>query len=157
MSVRGLPHTLISVLMTICFSLRYCPTCKEQREASKQMSVWRLPHTLVIQLKRFSFRNALWRDKIDKLVEFPVRWVLTDIASCFIAMFLFGLLGLWVYSYVGKETSVLKHTCTHTHTQTFLHTHTHTHMLAHTHTHARIRVCMHTYTHMYTHTLLFLS
>ena len=92
MSVRGLPHTLISVLMTICFSLRYCPTCKEQREASKQMSVWRLPHTLVIQLKRFSFRNALWRDKIDKLVEFPVRWVLTGTASCFIAVFLFGLL-----------------------------------------------------------------
>ena len=41
------------------------------------MSVWRLPHTLVIQLKRFSFRNALWRDKIDKLVEFPIRWAVS--------------------------------------------------------------------------------
>lgn len=51
----------------------YCPSCKEHREATKQMSIWRLPHTLIIQLKRFSFRNFIWRDKIDKMVEFPVR------------------------------------------------------------------------------------
>ncbi|XP_060079389.1 ubiquitin carboxyl-terminal hydrolase 19-like [Ylistrum balloti] len=51
----------------------YCPRCKEHREATKQMSIWRLPHTLIIQLKRFSFRNFIWRDKIDKMVEFPVR------------------------------------------------------------------------------------
>ncbi|KAK7102274.1 ubiquitin carboxyl-terminal hydrolase 19-like [Littorina saxatilis] len=51
----------------------YCPQCKEHREASKQMSVWRLPHTLIIQLKRFSFRNVIMREKINKLVEFPVR------------------------------------------------------------------------------------
>ncbi|XP_074644524.1 ubiquitin carboxyl-terminal hydrolase 19-like isoform X2 [Tubulanus polymorphus] len=51
----------------------YCPQCKEHREATKQMSIWRLPHTLIIQLKRFSFRNFIWRDKIDKLVEFPIR------------------------------------------------------------------------------------
>ncbi|XP_021369887.1 ubiquitin carboxyl-terminal hydrolase 19-like isoform X2 [Mizuhopecten yessoensis] len=51
----------------------YCPRCKEHREATKQMSIWRLPHTLIIQLKRFSFRNFIWRDKIDKMVDFPVR------------------------------------------------------------------------------------
>lgn len=51
----------------------YCPRCKKHQEASKQMSVWRLPHTLVVQLKRFSFRNFIWRDKIDKMVDFPVR------------------------------------------------------------------------------------
>ncbi|XP_013408956.1 ubiquitin carboxyl-terminal hydrolase 19 [Lingula anatina] len=51
----------------------YCPQCKQHREATKQMSLWKLPHILIIQLKRFSFRNFIWRDKIDKMVQFPVR------------------------------------------------------------------------------------
>ncbi|KAI8511089.1 Ubiquitin carboxyl-terminal hydrolase 19 [Branchiostoma belcheri] len=50
----------------------YCPGCKQHREATKQMSLWRLPHTLIIQLKRFSFRNLIWRDKITKMVQFPL-------------------------------------------------------------------------------------
>ncbi|KAI9557505.1 hypothetical protein GHT06_017333 [Daphnia sinensis] len=50
----------------------YCPKCKEHREATKQMSLWRLPEILTIQLKRFSFRNLLWRDKIDQKVHFPI-------------------------------------------------------------------------------------
>lgn len=51
----------------------YCPVCKEHREATKQLSIWRLPHILIIQMKRFSFRNFIWRDKIDKMVNFPTR------------------------------------------------------------------------------------
>lgn len=51
----------------------YCPQCKEHREATKQLSIWRLPHTLIIQLKRFSFGNISWRDKVDKMVNFPTR------------------------------------------------------------------------------------
>ncbi|XP_022081402.1 ubiquitin carboxyl-terminal hydrolase 19-like [Acanthaster planci] len=51
----------------------YCPQCKEHREATKQMSLWRLPSSLIIQLKRFSFKNMIWRDKIDKLVRYPIR------------------------------------------------------------------------------------
>lgn len=51
----------------------YCPRCKEHREATKQLSLWRLPIVLIIQLKRFSFKNLIWRDKIDKMVDFPVR------------------------------------------------------------------------------------
>lgn len=51
----------------------YCPQCKAHREATKQMSLWRLPPILIVQLKRFSFKNLIWRDKIDKMVEFPVR------------------------------------------------------------------------------------
>ncbi|XP_013772664.1 ubiquitin carboxyl-terminal hydrolase 19-like isoform X1 [Limulus polyphemus] len=51
----------------------YCPRCKEHREATKQLSLWRLPPVLIIQLKRFSFKNLIWRDKIDKMVEFPLR------------------------------------------------------------------------------------
>lgn len=30
---------------------------------------------LIVQLKRFSFRSFIWRDKINDLVEFPVRCV----------------------------------------------------------------------------------
>lgn len=51
----------------------YCPHCKAHREATKQLSVWRLPEVLIIHLKRFSFRNILFKDKITKLVEFPLR------------------------------------------------------------------------------------
>ena len=39
------------------------------------MSLWRLPEILTIQLKRFSFRNLLWRDKIDQKVNFPIEYV----------------------------------------------------------------------------------
>ncbi|CAG2116328.1 unnamed protein product, partial [Medioppia subpectinata] len=37
----------------------YCPKCKESQQATKQITLWRLPQILVIQLKRFSFRNIL--------------------------------------------------------------------------------------------------
>ncbi|XP_052779874.1 ubiquitin carboxyl-terminal hydrolase 19-like [Mya arenaria] len=60
----------------------FCSQCKEHREASKQLSTWRLPHTLIIQLKRFSFRNFIWRDKIDKMVNFPTRGL--DLSSYYI-------------------------------------------------------------------------
>ncbi|XP_054627537.1 ubiquitin carboxyl-terminal hydrolase 19-like [Dunckerocampus dactyliophorus] len=51
----------------------YCPKCQQHREASKQLLLWRLPNILIIQLKRFSFRNFIWRDKINDMVDFPVR------------------------------------------------------------------------------------
>ncbi|XP_043220870.1 ubiquitin carboxyl-terminal hydrolase 19-like isoform X2 [Amphibalanus amphitrite] len=52
----------------------YCPRCKAHREAEKQLSLWRLPLNLIIQLKRFSFKESFYgRDKIDRMVEFPVR------------------------------------------------------------------------------------
>jgi len=51
----------------------YCPRCKTHREAEKQMSLWRTPLNLIIQLKRFSFKDFIYRDKIDKMVEFPVK------------------------------------------------------------------------------------
>lgn len=65
----GCPLVLTSA--TMCF--RYCPQCKQHREASKQLLLWRLPNVLIVQLKRFSFRSFIWRDKINDLVEFPVR------------------------------------------------------------------------------------
>lgn len=51
----------------------FCPECKQHREATKQISVWRLPPYLVIHLKRFSFKNLLWREKLDFFVEYPVK------------------------------------------------------------------------------------
>ena len=51
----------------------YCPRCKTHREATKQLSVWRLPRYVIVQLKRFSYRNMLWCDKVDRNVNFPLR------------------------------------------------------------------------------------
>ncbi|CAF93184.1 unnamed protein product, partial [Tetraodon nigroviridis] len=60
----------------------YCPKCQQHREASKQLLLWRLPNVLIIQLKRFSFRSFIWRDKINDMVDFPIRqlvpWPLLD-------------------------------------------------------------------------------
>lgn len=61
------------VLTSPLSPIRYCPQCKQHREASKQLLLWRLPNVLIVQLKRFSFRSFIWRDKINDLVEFPVR------------------------------------------------------------------------------------
>jgi len=49
----------------------YCSSCKEHVRALKTMELWRLPSVLVVHLKRFEFRNALRRDKLDTLVDFP--------------------------------------------------------------------------------------
>lgn len=50
----------------------FCPRCKVHREATKKLTIWRLPQILVIQLKRFSFRNILFRDKLNDFVDFPL-------------------------------------------------------------------------------------
>ncbi|KAL8150318.1 hypothetical protein V2J09_020126 [Rumex salicifolius] len=49
----------------------YCPGCKEHREASKKLDLWRLPEILVIHLKRFSYSRYL-KNKLDTYVNFPV-------------------------------------------------------------------------------------
>jgi len=50
----------------------YCPQCKKHEQATKQLSLWSLPDILIIQLKRFSFKNYLWKDKIDRFIDFPI-------------------------------------------------------------------------------------
>ncbi|XP_045386198.1 ubiquitin carboxyl-terminal hydrolase 4 isoform X2 [Lemur catta] len=50
----------------------YCPTCKKHQQATKKFDLWALPKILVVHLKRFSY-NRYWRDKLDTVVEFPVR------------------------------------------------------------------------------------
>eukprot|EP00268_Persea_americana_P027801 TRINITY_DN27076_c0_g1_i2.p1 TRINITY_DN27076_c0_g1~~TRINITY_DN27076_c0_g1_i2.p1 ORF type:complete len:926 (-),score=172.52 TRINITY_DN27076_c0_g1_i2:429-3206(-) len=49
----------------------YCPTCKEHRQATKKLDLWRLPDILVVHLKRFSYSRYL-KNKLDTFVNFPL-------------------------------------------------------------------------------------
>ncbi|CAM0873691.1 unnamed protein product [Alopecurus aequalis] len=49
----------------------YCPRCKDQRQASKKLDLWRLPEVLVIHLKRFSFSRST-KHKLETFVNFPI-------------------------------------------------------------------------------------
>ncbi|BBN05563.1 hypothetical protein MPTK1_3g14190 [Marchantia polymorpha subsp. ruderalis] len=49
----------------------YCPRCKEHRQASKKLDLWRLPEILVVHLKRFSYSRYL-KNKLETFVNFPV-------------------------------------------------------------------------------------
>ncbi|KAL5700248.1 ubiquitinyl hydrolase 1 [Ranunculus cassubicifolius] len=48
-----------------------CPQCKEQRQASKKLDLWRLPEVLVIHLKRFSYNRSM-KHKLETYVNFPI-------------------------------------------------------------------------------------
>ncbi|KAM9326758.1 ubiquitin carboxyl-terminal hydrolase 4 [Gastrophryne carolinensis] len=50
----------------------YCPRCRKHQRATKKFDLWSLPKILVVHLKRFSY-NRYWRDKLDAVVEFPIR------------------------------------------------------------------------------------
>ncbi|XP_066212303.1 ubiquitin carboxyl-terminal hydrolase 11 isoform X1 [Saccopteryx leptura] len=50
----------------------YCPSCKQHQLATKKLDLWALPETLIIHLKRFSY-TKFSREKLDTLVEFPIR------------------------------------------------------------------------------------
>ncbi|CAN6311507.1 unnamed protein product [Urochloa humidicola] len=49
----------------------YCPGCKEHRQASKKLDLWRLPEILVVHLKRFSYSRYM-KNKLDTFVNFPI-------------------------------------------------------------------------------------
>ncbi|KAI9402072.1 hypothetical protein POPTR_001G214800v4 [Populus trichocarpa] len=49
----------------------YCPSCKQHRQASKKLDLWRLPEILVIHLKRFSYTHSA-KNKLETYVDFPV-------------------------------------------------------------------------------------
>ena len=55
----------------------YCPGCKDFRQASKQLELWKIPECLVIHLKRFSY-NAYWRDKLDSFINYPLELDMTE-------------------------------------------------------------------------------
>ncbi|KAI2644215.1 Ubiquitin carboxyl-terminal hydrolase 15 [Labeo rohita] len=45
------------------------------QQATKKLDLWSLPPVLVVHLKRFSYSRYM-RDKLDSLVDFPLRYVL---------------------------------------------------------------------------------
>ncbi|CAL9751500.1 unnamed protein product [Musa acuminata subsp. burmannicoides] len=49
----------------------YCPSCKEHRQATKKLDLWRLPEILVVHLKRFSYSRFM-KNKLDTFVNFSV-------------------------------------------------------------------------------------
>ncbi|KAM3161521.1 Ubiquitinyl hydrolase 1 [Lachancea thermotolerans] len=49
----------------------YCPTCREHRQATKQIQLWNSPDILTIHLKRFESRHS-FSDKISDVVDFPI-------------------------------------------------------------------------------------
>ena len=90
-SIADLP--IYPLLVLFYFSCRCCPECNEVVQASRKFDLWKLPDILVIHLKRFSYDRythltqqgykqsihislttySYWRDKLDALVEFPVK------------------------------------------------------------------------------------
>lgn len=51
--------------------LWYCPTCKEHRQAEKQIEIWNTPDILTMHLKRFENQRR-FSDKIDAVIDFPI-------------------------------------------------------------------------------------
>ncbi|KAL9050698.1 MAG: hypothetical protein Q9162_006472 [Coniocarpon cinnabarinum] len=49
-----------------------CPRCKCEREATKRITITRVPETLVIHLKRFSASRSQSAKKITTVVDFPL-------------------------------------------------------------------------------------
>ncbi|KAM6595750.1 hypothetical protein CsatA_006274 [Cannabis sativa] len=49
----------------------FCPGCKEHRQASKKLDLWRLPEVLVIHLKRFQY-SRFSKNKLETYVDFPI-------------------------------------------------------------------------------------
>lgn len=50
----------------------YCPSCKDHRQATKQIQLWSAPDILLIHLKRFENQRS-FSDKIDDTVQFPIK------------------------------------------------------------------------------------
>lgn len=67
--------TLQACIDTFCQQERIewrCDRCKVMGNATKEITIWRLPTILVVILKRFSY-TGMWRDKISTFVDFPVK------------------------------------------------------------------------------------
>lgn len=51
----------------------FCPSCRNHVQAQKQLKIYKLPQVLVIHLKRFAQLSARFREKLEDLVEYPLR------------------------------------------------------------------------------------
>lgn len=72
-SIKKFQMFLLPSAANLFFIHRYCPTCKKHQQATKKFDLWSLPRILVVHLKRFSY-NRCWRDKLDTVVDFPIRY-----------------------------------------------------------------------------------
>lgn len=50
-----------------------CDGCKVRNQAYQQMLLGRLPHVLVIHLKRFAWIDHFTNRKLDYLIDYPLR------------------------------------------------------------------------------------
>lgn len=51
----------------------YCGKCKQHREATKQLELFKFPEILIIHLKRFVQVSSMHREKINAFVDFPIK------------------------------------------------------------------------------------
>jgi len=51
----------------------YCSQCKDFRQATKKFDLWKLPKIVVVHLKRFSYKNRYFREKLETLVDYPIK------------------------------------------------------------------------------------
>lgn len=51
----------------------YCSRCKEFQQATKKFDLWKLPPILVVHMKRFSYKNRYWREKLETFVNYPIQ------------------------------------------------------------------------------------
>uniref|UniRef100_A0A674ALG1 Ubiquitin carboxyl-terminal hydrolase n=1 Tax=Salmo trutta TaxID=8032 RepID=A0A674ALG1_SALTR len=63
----------------------YCPICKKHQLATKKLDLWSLPEVLIIHLKRFSYTKYS-REKLDIIVDFPLRLVISCLRYDLIAV-----------------------------------------------------------------------
>lgn len=61
----------IFLMCFLLYCVRYCPGCKEHRQATKKLDLWRLPEIMVIHMKRFSY-NRFLKNKLETFVDFPI-------------------------------------------------------------------------------------
>jgi ubiquitin C-terminal hydrolase len=64
-------YSCMFVISEFLWFFRYCPGCKEHRQASKKLDLWRLPEILIIHLKRFSY-SRYTKNKLETCVDFPI-------------------------------------------------------------------------------------
>ena len=60
------------------FTPRYCPQCKQHREASKRIQIWRLPPILIVHLKRYPLTSYCTNYYINTTDQPTTHWPLTN-------------------------------------------------------------------------------
>ena len=85
------------------------------QEATKTLSLWRLPEYLVVHLKRFSWKNVLWREKLGFEVSFPLegldlgQYLPQEVARDGFLYDLFGVVNHFGAIWMGHYTALTRH------------------------------------------------